>query len=84
MKTLRSVFLVLPLLVLTACSDPSGAQRALDDLGLKNIQTTGYRWFGCDKNDLYHTGFTAVNPNGKQVSGVVCSGIFKGNTVRFD
>ena len=69
-------------LLLTACSDKSGAEKALDDQGFTNIVTTGWSFIGCGKDDLYATGFTATNPKGKSVTGVVCSGMFKGSTIR--
>lgn len=53
-------------------------------MGYKNIQTHGFDLFACSEDDFYSTKFTATNPAGQQVSGVVCSGlIFKGATVRF-
>lgn len=69
---------------LAACSDADTARRAAESSGLTEVQTTGYRVFGCSDDDTFHTGFTAKNANGKHVSGVVCSGWFKGATVRFD
>ena len=43
---------------------------------------------GCtDKNTANKTlesaGFIAINPQGKVVEGTVCSGVFKGATIRF-
>jgi hypothetical protein len=85
MSTMKKLTLtVATLLVLAGCSDPDVARRALDNQGFDHIQTEGYRWFGCGKDDTYHTGFTATNGKGKTVTGVVCSGWFKGATVRFD
>lgn len=53
-------------------------------MGFTNIQYTGYKWFGCSEDDFFHTGFVAVNPQGMQVTGTVCSGVlFKNSTVRF-
>ena len=52
--------------------------------GVLNIEITGYAWLGCSEDDWYHTGFIAKAPMGANVSGIVCSGIFKGSTVRFD
>jgi hypothetical protein len=65
-------------------TDPAGATKTLDDGGFTQIQTGGYSWFGCGKGDLYHTEFKAKNAQGKEVSGVVCKGLFKGSTIRFD
>lgn len=69
---------------LGGCSSPVDAERALTGMGYKNIQTYGFDLFACSEDDFYSTKFTATNPAGQQVSGVVCSGlIFKGATVRF-
>jgi hypothetical protein len=79
--------LILPVfaaLALTACSDPEGARKALQAQGYRDIQITGYAYWGCGKDDVYHTGFTAVGPTGVPVIGVVCKGHFKGSTVRID
>lgn len=89
-KTILKGFLILAGIVLyiilmpMACTSPVTAQKTLEDNGYTHVQTTGYRWFTCDNHDLFSTGFTAVSPSGKPVSGAVCSGLFKGNTIRFD
>ena len=65
-------------------TDPEGARNTADSHGFTNIETKGYSWFGCGKGDIWHTQFTAKNENGKDVSGVVCRGFFKGSTLRLD
>lgn len=67
-----------------ACTDPSGAKRAVEANGLTDVQIGGYSGWGCSNDDTYHTKFTAKNVQGKTVSGVVCGGMLKRNTVRFD
>lgn len=82
---MRKMILVLALAIgLTGCSSDNDARRALEGAGYTNIQTTGYSFFGCGKEDSFRTGFTAVGPSGVAVSGVVCSGWFKGATIRTD
>lgn len=75
-------------LILTGCSDADGAKRILQAQGYKEVQITGYRWFGgCGQNDNYRTGFRAIAPGGTNVEGVVCSGISpfgKSSTIRID
>lgn len=71
-------------LLLIACDDPDGARRALKAAGMTDIRTEGYAWLGCGKDDTFKTRFTATNPRGERVSGVVCTGWFKGGTIRFD
>lgn len=71
------------LLTLGACSDAKTAKKVLNDAGFTEVQTNGYGWFGCGKDDTFATEFVAKNQNGKTVKGVVCSGWFKGGTIRF-
>jgi len=40
--------------------------------------------FGCGKEDMYRTKFSAVNEKGEKVDGIVCKGIFKGSTIRYE
>lgn len=61
-----------------------GANRALDSAGYSQIQITGFRFFGCGEDDNFRTGFAAVGPTGKPVTGVVCGGFLKGSTIRLD
>jgi hypothetical protein len=70
--------------VLCGCTSPDKSYQALEAAGYKNIQMTGYSFFGCDEKDTFHDGFTAVGANGNPVEGTVCSGWFKGYTIRLD
>lgn len=65
------------------CSNQDDAKRALNNAGYTNIKTTGHEFFSCGEDDFYSTGFKATNHLGKEISGVVCSGLFKGATIRF-
>lgn len=75
---------IIPIVFLSACTNGDGAVRALEGAGYTNIKITGYRILGCSDDDTFHTGFTAKGSNGKPVSGVVCSGVLKGSTIRLD
>jgi hypothetical protein len=69
---------------LSACSDPDSTVRTLKSHGFTDISTTGFDAFECGQEDAYSTGFTATNPAGQRVTGVVCCGwLSKGCTVRF-
>ena len=70
--------------VLSSCTDESGAKKALERNGYKPITVGGYGWFGGSKGDIYVTEFKAVAPNGDTVTGCVTRGWWKGNTVRTD
>lgn len=80
----RLILLIASILALNGCSDPTAATKALDDLGFSDVRLTGYRFLSCGKDYTFHTGFEARNPRGKPVSGTVCSGWFKGSSVKFD
>ena len=68
---------------LLACTDEDASRRTLDDAGYSNIKITGWEMWGCGDDDTYTTGYTATNPKGKRVSGVVCCGSWgKGCTIR--
>lgn len=69
--------------MLSGCTDEPNTRRVLENDGFKNIQITGWRPFTCDEKDSFATGFIAEK-NGRTVTGCVCSGIFKGHTIRFD
>lgn len=84
MKRIITIPLIAGLMILSACSDADNAKRVLSDQGFTEIQTTGYAFFGCSKGDNFHTGFIAKSPVGNTVSGVFCSGWFKGGTIRFN
>lgn len=81
---MRKGILILSVLALAACTDADGARRTVESHGFTNVKITGYRFFGCSDNDGWRTGFEATNPNGRRVTGVVCSALFKGNTLRLD
>jgi len=80
----KKMSLVIMISLLTSCTSPKDAKKALESMGYTDIKMTGYSFFACADEDFYHTGFKAQNANGKTVEGVVCSGIFfKNSYVRF-
>jgi len=70
--------------MLSACTNSSDTISVLSSQGYKDIQTTGYSFFACSKDDTFSTGFTATSPTGSRVEGTVCSGLLKGSNVRFN
>ena len=73
-------------LALSGCMpmDAERATRALESSGMHDVKLGGMAYFGCDEKDIFRQKFTATNAAGQHVSGVVCGGVFKGATVRFD
>ena len=80
---MRILWLAFIAALMTGCTDPKKANEALDNLGFTEIEITGFEWWGCGQDDMFSTGFKAINPKGKHVQGTVCSGQLKGTTVRF-
>ena len=75
--------LALVALLLSACSDSDVARSALLGQGFTDIEITGWAPLGCSDSDGTCTGFVALGPTGRRVSGVVgCGYFFKGCTVR--
>lgn len=72
------------LALMAGCTDEENTVRTLESAGFTHVKTTGYAFWECGKDDTFHTGFTATNPAGKEVSGTVCCGLLtKGCTIRF-
>ena len=66
-----------------ACVAPVRAAEALEASGFTDIEVGGHAWFECAEGDSFTNTFTARNPQGVEVSGSVCCGVFKGCTIRF-
>lgn len=65
-------------------TDIDGASNTIENAGLTPVEVGGFSYFSCSEDDFWQTKFTATNQNGKEVSGVVCEGIFKGSTIRYN
>lgn len=87
MKTFAAITCTLLLALLAGCSRPDYATSLLEAQGYKSVQVhpwNFFTFFQCSEDDLFKTPFIATAPNGEAVSGVVCSGLLKGSTIRFD
>ena len=82
MKKIFAIALIA--LSLSGCTRPGLAERVLTEQGYTNIEAGGYGFFSCSEDDAFKTNFKATAPSGKRVEGTVCSGWFKGATIRFD
>lgn len=72
------------LLVIVACAtDPDDARKTLFKAGFSEPHIGGVSMTSCGQDDYWGREFTAKNPSGTVVSGVVCCASFKGCTVRF-
>lgn len=81
---MKKLLLTLTLLALTGCTNADKATSVLHKQGYTDIEITGYDFFACSEDDFYATGFEAKTVTGEHISGTVCSGMFKGNTIRLD
>ena len=80
---MTTIKLTLLMIFLIGCTSKNDANRALEASGFSDITITGYNFFVCSPDDIYHTGFTALNSKNQLVKGTVCSGLFKNATIRF-
>lgn len=81
---IKKLSIIVLAIMATACTDSTVATKTLSSAGYKDVEITGYAFFGCSEDDAFHTGFKATGQDGKPVEGVVCSGWFKGATIRLD
>lgn len=78
-------FIFMFLFLVSCYSKPtSEVERILEIEGCENIQDHGADFWisGCSEDDWYNNQFTCEK-DGQRVKGVICSGVFKGYTVRY-
>jgi len=84
-KMKKLIIVALCTITLLSCTDSNGTKDVLIKSGYTPLNVGGYRWFGGDKSDFYHTNFKAISPHGDTVTGYVTKGLlFKGKTIRLD
>lgn len=70
---------------LVGCTDAPNATRVLTQNGYTDVAITGYKPFSCGDDYTFSTGFEATNIASKaHVTGTVCSGFLKGNSIKLD
>ena len=80
----RQYPLVAAFLLLAGCTtSDEEVRQTLDNAGFTDVTVTGSALWVCGEHDKMGNGFTATNPRGKRVKGVVCCGQMKACTVRF-
>lgn len=81
---LWSVIIVVVLVVsFSFGSDEKGTRSLLERNGYTDIHIKGYEYFGCGKDEFFHTAFVAKNQHGVDVEGIVCKDFLKDSTIRF-
>lgn len=83
---MKKIIMLLSIGMLCSCGvNNQDAINTLTNAGYHDVQIGGYAWIGCSNSDYFASHFTAVsNSTDKPVSGVLCSGMLKGMTIRFD
>ena len=85
-KTLIILSLVFIMIGTSSCTRPDQSTQILSQQGYSNVKILPWRiWhkMSCGEDDYFSTRFEATAPDGNSiVNGVVCSGWFKGSTVR--
>lgn len=81
---MKRILAFVAVVTLGGCDDPYKDMRAAEAIGLRDVKPTGFKWFACSKDDMFHAGFEAIDQRGQKVTGTICSGFLKGHTVRLD
>lgn len=89
MKQLSIVLLIFAIMITVrfngGCERKDEARRVLKNANYHPITVGGYGWMKCGEDDVFATNFKAYNSDSsKIVTGCVCSGLFKGHTIRLD
>lgn len=79
---MKKMFSILMIICLVGCSDPKTAIKVLENEGFDKAAIGGHVFFACAQGDIYSTEFVGYK-NGRKIHGVVCSGLFKGATIRY-
>ncbi len=82
--SLTGLFLYAALMTNPMMTDENGARDTLKAAGLTPTEVGGYSWFGCGQGDVWKTRFKATNAQGVPTAGIVCKGLFKGTTIRYE
>lgn len=78
------IALIIIAMMLAGCYSNGDATKALQESGYTEIELYGHAMWSCGKDDTFSTEFKAKSPSGTVVTGAVCSGWFKGKTIRLD
>jgi hypothetical protein len=81
---MKKILALAILLAISACYSTNDATKALTESGYTDIVLHGHAMWSCSKDDTFSTEFEATSPSGVRVTGAVCSGWFKGKTIRLD
>ena len=83
----KIIFILAFAFMLASCTNDDAfkkGKKQLENMGYTDVRSTGYTMFCCGDGDDYAEGFVAKGRNGDRVVGCICSGLFKGVTIRFE
>lgn len=63
-------------------TNEKSAQKTLENAGMSEITFHRERGWACGKGDIWVTGYRAINPQGREVQGVVCEGLLSHPYIR--
>lgn len=74
---------IVAIFLFPSCTDVKEARKVLEDDGYEVLSVGGYGFFQCSEDDIYATKAVVWNRNKtKKIKVCVCSGWFKGSTIR--
>jgi len=81
----KSLAAIVVLLLCTSCAPSevfTKSEQTIADQGYSQIQYEGWAWFSCGEEDQFALKYSAIARSGRPVILAVCSGWFKGVTLR--
>lgn len=63
-------------------TNEESSRRVLEDAGMTEITFHRERGWACGKGGFWVTGYRAINPQGREVQGVVCEGLLSHPYIR--
>ena len=82
----KAIIYLTLMVVFTQCQsldDFEKGKKQLESQGYTEVKNTGLDMFCCDQKDEFTTGFVCKDKSGNIVRGCICSGIYKGITIRY-
>lgn len=82
---MKSLIGLLLLITMASCSQNSDKVTSYLKVhgDCESVVDHGWVFFGCSDDDFYKNHFTCKKKN-QDYKGILCAGLFKGNTIRWD